>query len=394
MKYLWPPLVLLLAAGITALLIMARRPPDTVDPEPFLPVVEFVRAQPEDITLRIRSQGPVAPRTETDLTPEVGGRILRVASAFEDGAFFNADDLLLELDPVPLEVALGEARAALAAARLALAQEIAQSEQARADWEELGAGEPGPLVLRLPQQEKAQADVEAAEKRLLLAERNLERAQVRAPYAGRTRERRVDVGQVVTANATILGRIFATDAAEIRLPLTLREADLLDLPPPGRAPDGNGPRVQFRDRADPTGALWTGTIVRTEAALDPRTRLLSVVAGIDDPFGRNQSTHTPPLKPGHFLEAEIEGTRLPAAYRIPRGALAGENHVRIIDANDRLQTRAVSIRHRTAGDLIITSGLDAGDRVVVSAIEFFVENMPVRPTERRAAAAAAGEDLP
>ncbi|MCC5839060.1 MAG: efflux RND transporter periplasmic adaptor subunit [Opitutales bacterium] len=392
MKYLWPPLVLLLAAGITALLVMARRPPDTVDPEPFLPIVEFVRAQPEDITLRIRSQGPVAPRTETELTPEVGGRILRVAPAFEDGAFFQADDLLLELDPVPLEVALGEARATLAAARLALAQEIAQSEQARADWEELGAGEPGPLVLRLPQQEKARADVEAAEKRLLLAERNLERAHVRAPYAGRTRERRVDVGQVVTANATTLGRIFATDAAEIRLPLTLREAALLDLPPPATPPDGKGPRVRFRDRSDPSGAVWNGTVVRTEAAIDPRTRLLSVVARIEDPFGRTRSADSPPLEPGRFLEAEIEGVRLPSAYRIPRSALTGESNVRIIDGHDRVETRTVTIRHRTATDLIITDGLEAGERVVISAIEFFVENMSVRPTERGTAGTA--EELP
>ncbi|MCC5805220.1 MAG: efflux RND transporter periplasmic adaptor subunit [Opitutales bacterium] len=382
MKYLWPVLVLIVALCLFALLVFFRSPPEMTEPEPHLPTVEFIRAEPKTVRLTVRSQGAVAPRTETDLTPEVSGRVLRVVDAFENGSFFEAGDLLLEIDPLPLESAVAEARAALATARLALAQEIAQGEQAVEDWAELGQGTPGPLVQRVPQQEKARADVEAAETRLRVAERNLENTRVRAPYVGRTRERRVDVGQVVMANTTVLGRVYAIDFAEVRLPLSLREADLLDLPAPGSRAIGNGPVVRLSARSGDAVNEWTGHIVRAEAALDPRTRLLNLIARIDDPFARADGSTHAPLTPGRFLEAEIEGVALEDAFRLPRSALADSRTVRVLDQDDRLVTREVTIRHTTPADIVVTEGIQPGDRVAVSSIEFFVENMPVRAVKQ------------
>ena len=131
------------------------------------------------------------------------------------------------------------AEAILAQAQLRLEEEEARAEQARRDWEKLGDGDAaGSLVLRLPQMAEARAVAASAAARVEEAKRDLERARIRAPYAGRILDKRVDVGQYVTPG-TVLARIYAVDYAEIRLPLTSTEVGFVKLPELYRGEGGN-----------------------------------------------------------------------------------------------------------------------------------------------------------
>ncbi len=370
LRVLLPLLVLALGVAALALLVVFRRRPAPRPPEIPVPVVETVPVhyRPERVT--VHAEGTVEAETRTTLVAEVGGRILHVSPRFEDGAFVRAGDLLLEIDPVDWKAALETARATLARAELALAQEKAAAEQARRDWERFGTGDPDPLVLHEPQLARARAEVEAARAGVARAERDLDRTRVRAPYDGRVISRNVDVGQVVMPG-TALGTLFATDAVLVPLPVPDDELAFLDVPlRPGDPP---GPRVTLRTRFGGAARSWRGRIVRTGGQVDPRSRMVRLVARVSGPFTPGR----PPLVPGMFVRAEIPGRSFPRAARLPRVALRGGDTVLAVDGESRVRIRHVRILRRERDTVLVGEGLSEGERVVVTPLEIATDGMRV-----------------
>ena len=218
LKGLLPVLVLGVAVGAAYVMYINRprvetRPPVIAPPSVRVQTVAF-----DQIDLTVNSQGTVQPRTSSQLVPEISGPIIEVSPSFAVGGFFEAGDVLLRIDPYDYQQAVINARSQLAQSELRLAQEEAEAEVARREWDEIGSGAPSALTLREPQVEDARAAVASAEAALSRAIRDLERADVIAPYAGRVQSKEVDVGQFVN-RGNALGRIYAVDRAEIRLPL-------------------------------------------------------------------------------------------------------------------------------------------------------------------------------
>ena len=180
----------------------------------------------------------------------------------------------------------------------------------------------------------------------------------------------VDLGQYVTASpASPIARIYATDTAEIRLPVTEREAAFLNTTAKER-PDI---RITKSNSLDPH--VWHGKLSRMEATIDPSSRLLYAVAEVQDPFKE------PALRRGQFVEADINGQTIENAYSIPRYALRGSDTVYIATQDNTLQTRTVDIVKSDAKHVVILSGLESGERVTISPIAYFIENMPVEVIE-------------
>jgi hypothetical protein len=125
---------------------------------------------------------------------------------------------------------------------------------------------------------------------------------------------------------------------------------------------------------------WEGRVVRTEGEIDPRSRMVHVVARVEDPYGRAAPGRVP-LAVGLFVQAEIAGRRLERAVVLPRAALRGQDQVLLVDATDRLRFRAVEVARRIRDHVVIAGGLDAGERVVVSPLATVSEGMAVRTVE-------------
>ena len=158
------PVLILVVAGLGTVTMIRLRPVvETQVPEPLLPGVRVHRVAFETVRISVRTQGTVRPRTETQLVPEVAGRVTWVAPSFAEGGFFEQDDPLLRVDTFDYEQAVVSARSQLAQARLRLAQEEAEAEVAAREWAALGQGDPRALTLREPQLEDARAAVAAAE---------------------------------------------------------------------------------------------------------------------------------------------------------------------------------------------------------------------------------------
>ncbi|MFU8847506.1 MAG: efflux RND transporter periplasmic adaptor subunit [Opitutales bacterium] len=365
MKRLSPILILLTAVGISVGLYLLRPAPEEIAPERPIASIEAMTVQPQTLRLSVTSQGTILPKIESELAVEVSGRIIEMSPDFRPGGRFKEGDILFRIDPADYLAAKAAREAELATARLALAQEEALAEQAAADWAALGEGEASALTLRQPQLAQASAHIRSAEAALQQAKRDLRRTEIRAPYDGLVLSKSVDLGQYVPANpANPVARIYATDTAEVRLPLAQREADYLIDPEVSESPvtlfaeGANGPRE------------WPARFVRFEATVNPGSRLIYAVAEIDAPFANG-------LRRGMFVEAEIEGREIASLYLIPRYALRGSNSVYLVTPEKTLVTRSVDILKTDAEQAILTGGLQPGDQIATSPIAYFVENMPV-----------------
>ena len=154
---------------------------------------------------------------------------------------------------------------------------------------------------------------------------------MKAPYTGRIRTKSVDVGQFVSRGAPV-ARVYAVDYAEVRLPIPDAELAYVDLPLAfrGQAGDAKGPKVTLRAQFAGREHTWQGRIVRTEAEIDPQSRMVQAVARVADPYGQGGRPGRPPLAVGMFVEAEIEG-RWTSSVVLPRVALRGGDTVYVID---------------------------------------------------------------
>ena len=374
------PVAIIVAAALGARTMVNLRPDaPTRPPMVIIPQVRVVEVELTEVTLTVKSQGTVEPRTQSQLVPEVSGRIIEVSPSFVAGGFFEAGDVLFKTDPHDYEQALVQRNAEVESARLHIAQEEAEAEVAQWGWDRVGTGQARSLTLREPQIASAKAELAAAKANLETAQRNLERTEVRAPFSGRVRQKNVDVGQFVTVGAPV-ARIYAVDAAEVRLPLPNEDLAYLDLPLNYRGESGRirGPAVTLR--AEFAGRIheWQGRIVRTEGEIDPQTRMVHVVAEVQTPYGRGPDPTRPPLAAGMFVEAEIVGRTVEHVAIVPRAALRGPSQVLVVDVNSRLRFRDVEVLRATTNELFILGGLETGDRVNVSPVEAVSDGMEVR----------------
>ena len=375
LKWILPIAIVALAAVIVVALVSSRPAVETAPRQVAPPPVRVVAVEPTSVGLRVRSQGSVVPATEADLVSEVAGNIVWVAESFEVGGFFDTGDVLLRLDRRDYELAVASARASVAQARVALTREEAEAEVAREEWEDLGEpGEPGPLVLREPQLDEARARVEAALANQARAELDLSRTAIRAPFAGRLRAKRVDRGEFVSRGVP-LATIYSVAAAEVTLPVPDSELAFLDLPL-GMELRGAGPRVVLE--APFAGGLheWEARIVRVGGEIDPATRMVNLIARVEDPY--RAMGDRPPLSVGLFVDAEVVGRSVDSVFEVPRGALVGADRVWLVE-DDRLTLRQVGILRSDPDVAIVSDGLASGDLISLTILETAVDGMLVTP---------------
>lgn len=281
------PIGILGAGVVGSVLIAVMRP--TVEPgrpEVTAPLVRVEIATPSTVNFIVRAHGTVAPRTESDLIPQVTGPVVWVSPALASGGFFELDEPLIRIDPADYSVGLESARAAVA-------RNTSEYERAKKELERQQrlASKSIASASRFDDAANGERIAAAALRESVAqrerAERDLARTEIRAPYSGRVRDENVDVGQFVT-RGTSIGRIYAVDYAEVRLPVPDAELRFVDLPMlyRGESSDVAGPTVQLR--ADFAGGkyTWEGRIVRTEGEIDARSRMVHVVARVEDPYGR------------------------------------------------------------------------------------------------------------
>ncbi|MGB0952795.1 MAG: efflux RND transporter periplasmic adaptor subunit [Planctomycetota bacterium] len=371
LKIILPLVVLLLGFGAKSLLIATGPKLEAQEPERQVPMVEVQTVQPATRTLEVLAYGEVRPRSTTGVVAEVPAKVLQVSDKLYRGSFFQKGDLLIELEDTDYLNAVAVAEAQWLQAQAALELEQAEAKVALVEWQQLGEGEAPSVVRREPQLQAARASIDAAEANLEVARTNLSRCRIVAPFDGRSLERNVEPGNYVAPGAP-LANIYATDAAEVRLPLPADQLDHLGLALDGPAAPLD---VRFEAELGERSAQWQGKLLRTEAAVDPATRMIEAIAMIEDPF--RKKGETPALAPGMFLKATISGRPVEGVYSIPRHALLNGNRVRLADSNDTTKEVEVEVLQTTPTEALIHAGLEPGDRVILTPMALYLEGMLV-----------------
>ncbi|MEP0202370.1 MAG: efflux RND transporter periplasmic adaptor subunit [Halioglobus sp.] len=387
-RVLAPIVVIAGGIGIYSLLHATKPEPDKSTEEPRPTSVYTALAEQSDIVLKVETQGEVRARTELDVVAQVGGRILTVSPEFVEGGTITPGVPLLKIEDTDYKLALREAEARVAETEVAVQQALADADVARKQLRNDKTA--SDLALKKPQVAEARARREAAMAGLEQAKLDLDRTEVSLPFAGRVVSTRVDTGQFITSGTT-LGNVFGTGIVEVRLPLSNSQLASLGLPIGFTAAPGAGLPVTLS--ADVAGAQhsWPARLVRLDASVDPDTRMLFAIAEVADPYGANKSESGMPLAVGLFVDATIDGRQLPAAVSIPNSALRAGDKVFLVNGEGRLEMRSVQIAHVGSGRVVVSSGLTAGEEVIVSAIRNAISGMALTSINDDNEAAAKAE---
>jgi RND family efflux transporter MFP subunit len=366
-RYLLIAAILVSAVLLAVALSMTKPPPETKDTNNIAMLVEAQVLDVTTIEFAVTSQGTVLPRTETILSAEVSGAVVEVSPKFTAGGVFARDEVLMRIDPSNYEVAAEQAAAVVRQRQIEYDGALKLRNQGYRAEAELAA---------------ADAALATANAELVRARRNLERTRIRLPYEGMVRSKEADLGQFVNVG-TRLGVTFATDLAEVRLPLTDADLAFVDLPDTREiAQTGgslSGPHALLT--AVQRGQLqsWDSIVVRSEGVVDEKNRVTYAVAQIADPYARHaRDTRAVPLPVGTFVSARIAGVTADNVIRVPRLALRGADRLMFIDEESRLQLRTVDVLRTDADYAYLSGGAKSGERIIVTAIDAPINGMKVR----------------
>lgn len=352
----------LLAVGLS---LLKPEPPKRETEKPDL-LVEVMPLKATSESFWISSQGTVRPRTQTTLSAEVSGSIVSLSPKFVAGGVFAKNEVLIRIDPTNYTVAVDRAEALVAQRQIEYdgAKKLrAQGYRAESEFA------------------SAAAALAAAQAELVSAQTNLERTYIRLPYEGMVLSKEADVGQYVNPGMR-LGVTFATDVAEIRLPLTDLDLAFVVLPDAAAITEtgsADGPPVRLSAVQKGKRVEWDAQVVRSEGVVDERSRVTYAVAQVSDPYRLH--TDGAPLPIGTFVAASIEGSTVMDVIRIPRIALRGANQVLVVDDENTIQIRTVSIVRADAQYAYVNGGVSAGERITTTAIDAPSNGMSVRTVD-------------
>jgi RND family efflux transporter MFP subunit len=341
--------------------------------EPVPTVVRVLEVTPKQVKLSVHSQGTAMPKTQSELVPEVSGRVTWISPSLVAGGFFETGEVLLKIDERNYRTAVERSRANVSRAE-------AEYEHARFEHGRLVQLEKRQLTSRsamegaLRTMRVAEASMSDASAALEQAEFDLERTQIQAPFTGLVSTERVDLGQFVSRGNAV-ATLYASGTVEVRLPIADHQLAYLNLALGHRGLIDISVAPPVTLTADYAGKIytWEGHVVRTEGQIDAKSRMVNVVASVD-----NETAETP-LTVGLFVEAEIEGRLAEDVVVLPRNALRNGNQVLVVDDDNRLRYRDVKPLRMYRDQVLIREGLEAGERVCISPLQTVIDGMPVEP---------------
>ncbi|NIA19856.1 MAG: efflux RND transporter periplasmic adaptor subunit [Xanthomonadaceae bacterium] len=379
-----PVLILISGVMVMKYLVSHRPPPKKeVKTQPGA-LAEIIIVHPGKQQINIFGTGTVQPRQAASIAPQVSGKVEEVNSKLVVGGFFSTGELLFSIEEVDYQLAVQSATANLIKANVEVLKIKSLAKVARQEWKRLqpdSKQEPNPLVLYEPQLQGSIAQQTAARAQLEQAEINLERTKIRAPFNCFIHSEKIDSGQYVRAGNSVI-EISGTDSAEIIVPLPHEVFRWLDIPRGRRAQKGSLATVTFADQQQTYE--YPGQLVRTLGEVDPRGRMSRLVVAVDDPYHlRKKPQHyLPELEIGMFVDVNIHGRQLENIISLPRDALRDHDTVWVVGKDDILQIKAVTIIYREQKTVLISAGLDDGDRVVLTNLNGAAKGMKLRPVPR------------
>ena len=345
-----------------------RTPPPKAPAAP--PTVSVTHTKAVSESASIVAYGEVTSRNQLALTSQVSGQVVFLSDKFLSGKQFKQGELIARIEAVNYQQAVATAKANLADAKLALAQEQQNSEQAKQEWQQSGlaAEAASDLVLHKPQLEAAEMKFQMALKALEKAQYDLDQTEILAPFDALVVSRSVQLGSNIQTGTTI-AQLYDTSLFEVSLPLSDQQWQLL---PQSLLNEEANIQVELVDQTGEN--RWQARIDRSEVHINSATRQRALVVALDQPL--QQSV---PLFPGSFVKAEIVGQRFSELWQIPASALIDTGRVWQVTEQGMLAYLPVDLKFSNGNYAYVKPKTTmAKAQVVNRPLSSYLENMKVQ----------------
>lgn len=310
--------------------------------------VDVVTAEMADLPLFFQYSARLAGSREVEIRPRVGGILLK--RNYTEGQYVKQGAVLFQIDPAPYEASLAQAKASFA--------------QAEKDWRR-AQGLKRDRAISPRELDQAQASYGETKAALETAKINLGYTTVRAPVSGYTSEEDFSEGSLVAADTSLLTRVTQLDPIYVEFSYPDREANMQ------RAGLSNGSLTMPKDgllKAElhlESGDTYPieGDIRFTDSIIDVATGTVRARAVLP-----NKDAH---LLPGQFARVVVKGFMLKDAIAIPEKAVMQSpqgTFVYVVDAEDKAKMTPVTLGQLNRGRQVVTSGLNAGDRIITEGM--------------------------
>lgn len=330
--------------------------------------VIYVRASTVPVVTELT--GRIVPSQISEVRPQVSGIILR--RLFQEGSDVKEGQVLYQIDPAPYQATLDNAQAALERAEANLPAIRARAERVREllatkavsqqDYDDVTA------ALR-----QAEADVQYWKAVVKTARINLGYTKITAPISGRIGKSNVTEGALVTAHQPVpLATIQKLDPVYVDVLQSTAEMMRLKKMVQEGARGGNNVRLILEDG---TPYQWTGKLQFRDVTVEPSTGSVILRIIFPNPQGV--------LLPGMFVRAIVEEGVNKNAILIPQQAVQrnyrGDPYVFVVDAEGKAQVRLIVLERAIGDKWLVSSGLRAGDQVIVEGVIRVRPGVPVKP---------------
>jgi len=334
------------------------------------PAVSVVEVEPQDVTPSSQFVGRVVAIDQVDLRARVQGFLEQ--RLFTEGQDVKKGDLLYVIEQPPFQAQVEEAQADVARAEASVAETKATLERVQ-EASTSGAVSKQEVDQALANDQRAQAEVLAAKAQLQIAELNLSYTEISAPIAGRIGLTTYTIGNLVGPDSNVLATIVSEDPIYVTFPVSTRV--ILDV---RKQAAQAGKSAQFVVRAQlPDGAVYAhpGTVNFLDIEADQTTDTITVRAQFDNPEGL--------LVDGEFVNVRVERDQPEERLVVPQPALqldqAG-SYVLLVNSQDEVEQRRVQTGQAFGSNLVVQTGLQAGDRVIVEGIQKVRPGVKVQAT--------------
>jgi RND family efflux transporter MFP subunit len=372
-RFAVPGVLTLAGLSLAALTVGRGKEPPAA---PQLQAVTVAAAPEREVSEWDEFTGRLEAVDQVEIRPRVSGYIKRVA--FDEGKEVKKGEVLFEIDPRPYEAELARAEAELERARSAAS--LAKSEVQRAGkLVEVQAISREEFDSRTSAEVQGGAQVRAAEAAVQTARLNLDWTRVRSPIAGRVSNAAVTAGNLVQAGSTE-GAPLTTVVSLDSMYLYFDSDEQTYLRYASRAKSAgtnwrNARLPVFLGLANESGYPHEGRLDFVDNQIDPRTGTIRTRAVF--------SNRSRALTPGLFARVKLVGNETTRAVLVRDAAIGTDQDrkfVLVVGPGDTLAYRPIVPGRLTDGLRIVTSGLKAGEKVVVNGLMRVRPGMKVAPT--------------
>jgi len=373
-----------LCLGLLALTACGKKeqgPPQMPPPQ-----VGVITAQPQNEPLTKDLVGRLSAFRSADVRARVAGVLLK--RDYVEGSDVKKGQPLFQIDPAPLKAALAAADASLAQAQATYTNAKVNAQRSR-ELAPKGYISKSDLDNALASERTAAAAVQAARANVQSARINLGYANVTSPIDGRAGQQQVTEGALVgSGSATLLTTVDQIDPLYVNFTMSVADMEQLR-----QAQTSGGVTLAQPNQASvrvtlPDGSAYAepGTLDFTAVTVDPSTGALNLRAQIPNP------KHS--LLPGMYVTLQAKLGEQHKVFVIPQQAVLRDTvgaYVFVVGADGKTKRHDVVAASMSGGNWVITSGLAAGDQVVVSGVQNVREDAPAKASPWQPQAAAGGK---